>query len=163
MRNAIVSTLATLIVPGTAVVLIPFLVLRATGGLPVARLGPLELGSIVLGLIGVGMVLWVSYAFVAIGRGTPVPIRPPREFVAAGLYRFVRNPMYLGALLVLFSEAVLFRSAWLLLYTGLLWLALHTFTVAWEEPQLEGRFGQAYRDYRLTTPRWIPRRPRSRT
>ncbi len=162
MRNAIVSALATLIVPGGAVVLVPVLVLRQTGSLPVPKLGPLEFGSMVLGIIGVGMVVWVSYAFVAFGRGTPVPIQPPREFVAAGLYQFVRNPMYLGALLVLFSEAVLFRSPWLLLYTGLLWLALHTFTVLWEEPQLERRFGQTYRDYKGSTPRWFPRPPRPR-
>jgi protein-S-isoprenylcysteine O-methyltransferase Ste14 len=62
--------------------------------------------------------------------------------------------------LVLFSESILFRSAWILLYAGTLWLALHAFTVLIEEPQLERRFGDPYRQYRDRTPRWVPRKPK---
>jgi len=160
MRNILITTLATIIVPGIAVILLPYLILQSVGRTEAAPIGLVEIGSLILAVVGLAMVVWVSVAFVRHGKGTPVPLEPPREFVAAGLYRFVRNPMYFGALLAVFAEAVFFRSPWLLLYAALLWLALHTFTILAEEPQLEGRFGDLYRDYKAKTPRWIPRRPR---
>ena len=161
MRNALIATLATIIVPGGAVVLLPYLILQATGVSSIPQLGPMQIGSLVLAVVGVSMVLWVSVAFVTQGKGTPAPIEPPKNFVAAGLYRFLRNPMYFGAILTVFAEALFFRSAWLLLYATILWLALHIPTVLFEEPQLERRFGDSYRQYKAGTPRWIPRRPKS--
>jgi protein-S-isoprenylcysteine O-methyltransferase Ste14 len=160
VRNILLTTAATILVPGVAVVLVPYWILQITGGVTPPAVGLLEVVSVLLALFGAAMVVWVSIVFVTHGGGTPVPIEPPRNFVAAGLYRFVRNPMYFGALLALFAEAVLFRSLWILLYAGMLWLALHTFTVLLEEPQLERRFGETYREYRRRTPRWIPRRPK---
>ncbi|HSB89898.1 MAG TPA: isoprenylcysteine carboxylmethyltransferase family protein [Anaerolineales bacterium] len=160
MKNILVTSLATIVVPGAAVFLVPYLILQATGELAPPQLGVVEAVSIAFAIVGMAMVIWVSVVFVTHGEGTPVPIEPPRNFVAAGLYRFVRNPMYLGAILVLFAEAALFRSLWILLYAGALWLALHTFTVFLEEPQLERRFGDTYREYKASTPRWLPRRPR---
>jgi protein-S-isoprenylcysteine O-methyltransferase Ste14 len=112
-----------------------------------------------ISLVGAGMVVWVGYAFVTRGKGTPVPIDPPRRFVADGLFRYVRNPMYVGALLVLLGEALLFRSVWIVLYAAGLWLVLHTFLVVFEEPQLGRRFGSSYRAYVESTPRWIPHLP----
>lgn len=162
MRHAVESTLATIIVPGAAVILIPWLILRQFGGGAPARLGPLEILALAGAVLGAGMVIWVSFAFVRQGHGTPIPVDPPAEFVANGLFRYVRNPMYVGALLILASEVALFRSWPLLLYAFLLWLALHTFLVIFEEPQLKRRFGAAYLEYLATTPRWIPRlRPTS--
>jgi len=161
MRNALIATLATIIVPGGAVVLLPYLILQATGVSSIPQLGPMQIGSLVLAVVGVSMVLWVSVAFVTQGKGTPAPIEPPKNFVAAGLYRFLRNPMYFGALLTVFAEGLFFPSGWLLLYGAILWLALHAPTVLFEEPQLERRFGDSYREYKARTPRWIPRRPRS--
>jgi protein-S-isoprenylcysteine O-methyltransferase Ste14 len=160
MKNLLVTVVATLVVPGGAVILVPYLILRATVQPTSPVVGILETIAIALALLGVAMVVWVSGAFVTHGKGTPVPIAPPKHFVAAGLYRFVRNPMYFGALLTLFAEAAFFRSPWILLYAGLLWLALHSFTVLLEEPQLERRFGETYREYKANTPRWIPRGPR---
>lgn len=157
MKNILLTTLATVVVPGGAVILVPYLILQATGDLTTPVAGVIEAICVVLALVGLSMVVWVSVSFVSHGKGTPIPIEPPKNFIAAGLYRFVRNPMYFGALLTLFAEAALFRSAWILLYAGLLWLALHTFTVLLEEPQLERRFGDTYRDYKARTPRWIPR------
>lgn len=159
MKNILVTALATMLVPGVAVLVIPYLILQATGGM-IEGQGLLGVVLIALALLGAGMVVWVSVTFVAKGRGTPVPIQPPQNFVAEGLYQFVRNPMYGGALLILFAEAILFRSAWILLYAGTMWLALHTFTVLLEEPQLDRRFGETYRQYKTQTPRWIPRRPK---
>jgi len=159
MKNAVVSTLATILVPGLAVIAVPYWILSATDTLDGPHIGLLEGLAVGLVLIGAVMVVWVSVAFVRRGRGTPVPIVPPEVLVIEGLYRFVRNPMYVGALLVLLAEALLFRSAWILLYAAFLWLALHVFAVLIEEPQLERRFGDPYRKYKAETPRWIPRPP----
>ncbi len=104
MRNILVTVIATVLVPGGAVVLVPYWILHATGGLASPQVGFLEVVSVALALAGAGMVVWVSATFVAKGGGTPVPIDPPQNFVAEGLYRFVRNPMYFGALLILFAE-----------------------------------------------------------
>lgn len=160
MRHTIEAALATIVVPGAAVLGIPWLILRATGSTPPGDVGVLGYAAIVVALAGAAMIIWVSIAFVRRGRGTPVPIDPPTIFVADGLFRVVRNPMYLGALLVLGAEIVVFRSLPLLAYAALLWLALHTFLIAVEEPQLKRRFGESYVAYLATTPRWIPRMSR---
>jgi protein-S-isoprenylcysteine O-methyltransferase Ste14 len=139
---------------------IPYLILQVNPPESPAQEGFLSGVLIASALLGAGMVVWVSFIFVTKGRGTPIPVQPPRTFIAEGLFRFVRNPMYLGVLLVLFAEAIFFHSAWILLYAAMLWLALHAFAVMFEEPQLERHFGAAYRDYRDQTPRWLPRRPK---
>lgn len=160
MRNILLTATVTILVPGLAVLVIPYLILQATWPDPAPQEGLLGGILIALALLGASMVIWVSVTFVTKGKGTPIPIQPPQTFIAEGLYRFVRNPLYIGVLLILFAEAILFRSAWILLYTAVIWLALHTFAVLFEEPQLERRFGDAYRDYRAQTPRWLPRRPK---
>lgn len=159
MRNTLITTAGTIIVPSVIDFLIPFLILNAASETEVPPIGLIEIGSILLAVIGICMVVWVSITFVSRGKGTPVPLIPPTEFVAGGLYRWVRNPMYVGLLLVILAEAVFFRSAWLLLYAFLLWLPVHSATVFIEEPQLERRFGNAYLKYKSATPRWIPRPP----
>ena len=98
--------------------------------------------------------------FVVRGRGTPAPFDAPREFVASGPYRWVRNPMYLGFFLILAGYALCAVSfAALLVAFGML-AAAHLFTVLYEEPALERRFGDSYRVYRSRTRRWIPGPPR---
>jgi protein-S-isoprenylcysteine O-methyltransferase Ste14 len=160
VRRTIEAIVATIAVPGTAVFLVPYLILVRTQQVSPGRVGVLEAFSLGIALVGAGMVVWVSYAFVTRGKGTPVPIDPPRRFVADGLFRYVRNPMYVGALLVLLGEALLFRSTWIVLYAAGLWLLLHTFLVLFEEPQLRRRFGGSYGIYVASTPRWIPHLPR---
>ena len=159
MRNIAVTIAGTVLVPFIVHILVPYLLLRATSGSAPDQLGPVEVSSIVLAVIGISMIIWVSTTFVRRGNGTAAPVLPPKKFVAVGLFRFVRNPMYVGILLVIVAEAIFFRSAWLLLYASLLWLAAHSFVVLIEEPQLEKRFGVSYKDYVKRTPRWIPRPP----
>jgi protein-S-isoprenylcysteine O-methyltransferase Ste14 len=163
MRHAAESILATIVVPGTAVGVIPWLILRQTGGAAPTVFGPLEILALAGAIAGAGMVIWVSFAFVRQGHGTPIPVDPPTTFVASGLFRYVRNPMYFGALLVLASEVIFFRSVAILVFGFFLWLALHSFLVIWEEPQLKRRFGATYLEYVATTPRWFPRIPRGST
>jgi protein-S-isoprenylcysteine O-methyltransferase Ste14 len=157
MRKIIETIFATILVPGAAVILIPYLLYSGSGMHWPARIGFLHGLSILGGLTGLGMIVWVSIVFVIRGGGTPIPLDPPSRFVASGLFRYVRNPMYVGATLVLACEAVFFLSPILAFYTFVLWFALHIFLVVIEEPQLERRFGESYRIYLNTTPRWIPR------
>ena len=116
--------------------------------------------GIVLMPIGAAIVVACLVTFVVRGRGTPAPFDAPREFVASGPYRWVRNPMYLGAFLVLTGYALCAVSfAALLVAFGLLGVT-HLFAVLYEEPALERRFGDTYRTYRSRTRRWIPGPPR---
>ena len=160
MRNTLITILGTTAVPCLMHVALPTWILRSTSDLIFPPMGWIEGLSILLAAIGLAMVIWVAAAFVWRGKGTAVPFLPPQEFVAVGLFRFVRNPMYVGLLLVILSEALYFRSVWLLLYAGIVWLAAHTYVVLIEEPRLARRFGAAYEGYLKTTPRWIPRPPR---
>jgi protein-S-isoprenylcysteine O-methyltransferase Ste14 len=114
-----------------------------------------------LALMSVGASLAAACAavFVARGRGTPAPFDPPRFFVPNGPYRYVRNPMYIGGLALLFGFGLALRSASVLLLAAALFLIVHLFVVLGEEPGLARRFGKSYLAYRRDTNRWIPRRP----
>jgi len=92
-----------------------------------------------------------------VGLGTPAPIDPPKSLVVNGLYRFVRNPMYVGVVLVLFSEGLLFSSSRLLEYAVLVGAGFFLFVVAYEEPTLRKKFGASYQAYCQAVPCWIPR------
>jgi len=91
------------------------------------------------------------------GLGTPAPIAPPQNLVVTGLYRYVRNPMYVAVVAVILGQGILFGDWRLLIYGGLMWLAFHAFVLAYEEPVLAESFGAQYEDFRANVPRWIPR------
>jgi protein-S-isoprenylcysteine O-methyltransferase Ste14 len=95
--------------------------------------------------------------FVVRGEGTPAPMDPPRKFVAAGPYKFVRNPMYIGGFVVLLGFGLYEESATILLFT-LPWLLLaHLFVILYEEPHLHATFGAPYDAYCRSVRRWLPR------
>lgn len=155
------SLVTLLIVTGIFLVGVPFLLLSA--GL---ELYPLHLGTISLaglGLISLGAVvlLLCGWIFGSIGRGTPAPFDPPKTLVRAGLYRKVRNPMYVGAEAVLFGEVLFLGSSTILLYALALWAIFHLYLVYYEEPNLGRRFGESYEEYCEAVPRWIPRMKRA--
>lgn len=94
--------------------------------------------------------------FVTRGEGTPAPIDPPRKFVAAGPYQFVRNPMYIGGFLVLAGFGLYEQSLAILLF-ALPWLLLaHLFVILYEEPHLRATFGTPYDAYCRSVHRWLP-------
>lgn len=93
------------------------------------------------------------------GEGTPAPFDPPRKFVTAGIYRWVRNPMYIGGTLLLAGFGLWHRSAVMTLFAGVFLLAAHCFVRFVEEPGLEERFGEEYRRYRERVNRWLPTPP----
>ncbi|MBI4004438.1 MAG: isoprenylcysteine carboxylmethyltransferase family protein [Candidatus Omnitrophica bacterium] len=109
---------------------------------------------------GVGLAGWCVNLFNVAGQGTPAPFDPPTQFVASGPYRYVRNPMMLGMFLILGGEVALYQSRAVWIYTLVLMAGAYSFVRFWEEPELERRFGEAYREYKRRVPRWIPRPPR---
>jgi protein-S-isoprenylcysteine O-methyltransferase Ste14 len=111
--------------------------------------------GVALFLGSVGLILYCSRLFARLGKGTPVPINPPTELVVSGLFRFSRNPIYVGQVGVLLSYALYSGELALLLY-ALAWAAVVQCFVVWvEEPELRGRFGPAYEEYCRAVPRWV--------
>ncbi|MEA2600157.1 MAG: hypothetical protein QOF89_1149 [Acidobacteriota bacterium] len=110
-------------------------------------------------LAGALLDLWCILTFVARGRGTPAPFDPPRELVAAGPYRYVRNPMYIGGFGVLFGAGLALRSPSIAGLAVLFLLLVHLLVWLYEEPALESRFGDPYLRYKLAVHRWLPRTP----
>lgn len=148
----------TVLVPSAGGIYGPWLILGRRGGVP----GPLAWEAVPV--IAAGLLLYLScqWAFASAGRGTPATWDPPRRLVAVGPYRWVRNPIYAAALLILLGEAGLFRSVDLLIYAAVLALAFHVLVVAYEEPRLRARLGDDYEGYRRSVRRWLPRPPRAR-
>ncbi len=106
---------------------------------------------------GVALWAWTVWLFARIGRGTLAPWDPTRRLVAAGPYRHVRNPMISAVLAVLIGEALVFASASLGLYAAIFFAINWLYFVLHEEPGLERRFGESYREYKRAVPRWLPR------
>jgi protein-S-isoprenylcysteine O-methyltransferase Ste14 len=91
------------------------------------------------------------------GLGTPAPIAPAQKLVVTGLYRYVRNPIYIALVAVIFGQALLFGDLRLLWYGALLWLFFHVWVLIYEEPTLKETFGTEFESFRTNVPRWIPR------
>ena len=106
---------------------------------------------------GAALYLRLPLGFATVGRGTPGPWDAPRRVVDVGPYRWVRNPIYIAALLVVVGEAWLFLSLPLLAYAGAMAIFCHLFVIAYEEPTLRRTFGESYEEYQRAVPRWIPR------
>ncbi len=151
------NLLFTVLVPGTVAVLIPCRIVSRTPGALSFTPGRLLLAVPAFAL-GAAIYLWCLWDFAVTGRGTPAPIDPPRRLVVRGLYRHVRNPMYLGVLLVVAGWAILSWSGRVLAYGVAVALLFHLFVLLVEEPLLRRKFGGAYEAYRGMVRRWWPGR-----
>ncbi|HET9905849.1 MAG TPA: isoprenylcysteine carboxylmethyltransferase family protein [Anaerolineales bacterium] len=152
--TALKSLLFLIIAPGMVAGYIPLVLLRSG---PQIETGVFAYLAFPLWLIGGVILLWSFWNFLIEGRGTPAPVDPPKELVAVGFYRYVRNPMYFGVLLILIGHFLWFGYWWLLAYTILAFIVVHLFVTGYEEPTLKRKFGVAYEDYLKRVPRWIPR------
>jgi len=152
-RSISVSILFTLFGgPGIVLVVFPWLIarFRVPASEP-AWVKCAAAGLIVLGLIPL---LESIVRFVRVGRGTLMPNVPTERLVVSGLYRYVRNPMYVGDVVVLLGEAILFRSAWMCVYTVAIWAGFDLFIRKYEEPTLRKRHGAEYVEYCGRVGRW---------
>lgn len=118
---------------------------------------PLRYAGVALLLAGLAGLIESFARFVIHGRGTPAPPFPTETLVATGLYRHVRNPMYVAVLWIVSAQALFFANLWLFVYAAIAWFATHLFVVLYEEPTLRRTYGSHYEDYRARVPRWIPR------
>jgi protein-S-isoprenylcysteine O-methyltransferase Ste14 len=156
-RAAAGSLLFLVVTPGVVAGLVPGLLTGWRSSGPPAWLQVVGWVAIVAG----SSVLLGAFArFVLEGRGTPAPVAPPEELVVGGLYRYVRNPMYLSVLGVILGQAAVLGRWVLLPYAAVLGAAFWSFVRWYEEPNLLQRFGSAYEEYLRTVPGWWPRLPR---
>jgi protein-S-isoprenylcysteine O-methyltransferase Ste14 len=116
------------------------------------------LGWIII-LVGLAMILTGEYALITHGGATGSPFNPTHRLVTAGIYRWLRNPIYLGVLIILFGAAVFRSSLSLLVLTLILVVGFHLWVIKVEEPYTLRRFGSSYGEYLQAVPRWFPHRP----
>ena len=148
------STIWFVLAPVAAAGLAPWWL---TGWQPGRTFWPLQAVGWLLVAAGAAAVVHAFARFVTEGRGTPVPIAPPERLVIGGLYRFVRNPMYVSVLALIIGQALILGRLNLWLYAAAFLLASIGFVHFYEEPTLRKRFGTDYDRYRRAVPGWLPR------
>ena len=146
--------LSILILPTTVTVVIPYLIVSSRPATP--TFASLAVGTIIIaaGLTLVAVTVW---HFATVGEGTLAPWDPPRRLVVRGVYRYVRNPMISGVMLILIGEAIAMRSRDVLSWAAGFFLINVIYIPLLEEEFLIQRFGDDYAEYRRHVPRWIPR------
>ncbi len=153
------AAIFTVVVPGTVTVRLPYYVLGRRFPLAEVRWGLLEALGTVTVVLGAAVYLWCLSDFVRAGLGIPAPVSHPKRLVVTGLYCYVRNPMYLGVLLVVLGEAAMFRAVPLFWYAVAWLVVVHLAVLVYEEPYLRARFGDSYVEYRRNVRRWLPGKP----
>ena len=143
---------------GFVLVYLPGRFLSWSGIVAPATTGFPRVAGMILVAIGTVIALWCVFTFVFIGKGTPAPFDPPRKLVVRGPYRFVRNPMYIGAGMTLAGAALYYESLSIFFYTCLFFFITHLFVVLYEEPTLRRTFGEEYEEYFHRVRRWLPKR-----
>jgi len=147
----------TVVVPGSVVILVPFLISRWELKPPLFGLGPTR--WIGLGMFVIALLAFTDFLarFVRAGHGTPTPIGPTRRLVVGGVYGHVRNPAYIAVSAILVGQALFFPSLGMHEYAFVVAIGFHRFVILHEEPTLGRTFGHDYQDYCRSVPRWIPR------
>ena len=156
LRAAAGTALFLVVAPGAVVGLLPWLITGWQSG----HWGP---AAIVAGLVlvtaGSGFLVYAFGQFALQGIGTPAPAAPTEHLVVRGLYRYVRNPMYLAVLAAIAGQALLLGRPVLLGYGVLVGAVVGCFVRWYEEPALTRRYGEEYRAYRQRVRGWLPARP----
>jgi protein-S-isoprenylcysteine O-methyltransferase Ste14 len=159
VRRAAAGSFAFFVVaPGVVAGLVPWWLTRWRAGDPVPLWMPLRVLGAVLLVAGAVVLVHAFVRFAVEGVGTPAPVAPTERLVVGGLYRHVRNPMYLAVLATIVGQALLLWRPVLLVYTAAVGLAFVAFVRWYEEPALARRFGADYDEYRRGVPGWWPRR-----
>lgn len=150
------SLVFLLLAPGTVAGVVPWWISRWEWQRPLLGTGVSRVAGGALVAVGVAALLDSFARFALRGLGTPAPVLPTRHLVVTGLYRHVRNPMYVAVVAVILGQALLLGDARLLGYGLLLWLVFHLFVLGYEDPKLRSTFGAEYERFRANVPRWIP-------
>lgn len=124
---------------------------------PVTDFAWFKYSAVLFWIIGAWIIVQCSVDIIRRGRGTPAHLDPPKSLMINGWYRHVRNPIYLGALIVQVGYIIWFGSMMAILYTLLFFLAFHFLIILVEEPILRNTFGETYEEYQKKVPRWLPR------
>jgi protein-S-isoprenylcysteine O-methyltransferase Ste14 len=154
---AVGSALFFLLAPGMVAGLIPWLLTHWQAREPLPYWAPMRVFGGILLLAGLIALIRAFVRFVVEGFGTPAPVAAPERLVVGGVYRYVRNPMYVAVLVVIVGQALLLGRLRLLLYAAAAWLVVAAFVRWYEEPTLTRRFGADYEAYRRAVPAWWPR------
>ena len=157
-RAAVGSLVFLVLAPGVVAGLVPWLLTGWQVQQPLPHWLPLRVGGLILIAAGVVVVLQAFVRFVVEGLGTPAPVAPTKRLVVGGLYRYVRNPMYLAVAAIIVGQALALGQPVLLLYAGAFAAAVAAFVHWYEEPTLSRQFGGQYEAYRRAVPAWWPRR-----
>jgi protein-S-isoprenylcysteine O-methyltransferase Ste14 len=156
-RAAFGSAVFFVLAPGIVGGVIPWWLTGWRVQRPLPFWTPVRLVGAIL-LVGGAVVLVRAFVqFVEEGSGTPAPVAPTERLVVSGLYRYVRNPMYLAVLSTIVGQALLLGQLVLLAYGAVVALAFMAFVAAYEEPTLKQRYGAQYDAYRREVPAWWPR------
>ena len=151
MKLFLKNVIFTLVVPASLMLYVPYFMVR--DGRPFDGLGMIP-GFLVI-VLGVGIYLWCVWDFAAFGRGTPAPIDAPKRLVVRGLYRWTRNPMYIGVMTAIGGWILLSHQRGMWIYGCCTAVCLHVFVMLYEEPKLRRLFGAEYDAYCLSVPRWF--------
>ena len=153
--TALKTILFMLLVPGMLLVIFPIWLMATDPAL--FSFGIFRWLALPLWALGAAVTTWCAWAFTVRGHGTPSPTDPPRELVVSGLYRFVRNPIYLGVVVFLLGHVLWHPSRSILWMPLIVAVCSHLFVTLYEEPHLRKTFGTAYVEYCQRVSRWIPR------
>lgn len=154
---ALGSFVFLVLAPGFAAGLVPYWISEWRLKPPLLGFGGFRLAGGLLLAAGLPVLLESFWRFATRGAGTPAPVFPTQSLVVSGLYRYVRNPMYLGVTAMIAGQGLLLGEARVLEYAALVWCLFHLFVVLYEEPTLAAAFPDEYESFRGHVPRWIPR------
>jgi protein-S-isoprenylcysteine O-methyltransferase Ste14 len=154
---AVGSAIFFVLAPGVVAGLIPWWLTRWEVREPLPYWGPLRVVGAVLIVLAAIVLVHAFVRFVVEGAGTPAPVAPTERLVVAGLYRHVRNPMYLAVVSLIVGQALVLGQPALLLYAAAVGAAMAMFVHGYEEPTQTRQFGEEYDAYCRAVPRWWPR------
>ena len=154
---AVGSTLFFAAAPGVVAGVVPWWLTRWQVRGPLAHWAPVRVAGLIILILGAIVLVQAFARFVAEGRGTPAPVAPTERLVVGGLYRYVRNPMYLAVVATITGQGLLLNQPVLLGYAAAVWVTVAGFVRWYEEPTLARQFGKQYQSYRRAVPAWRPR------
>ena len=151
--NKLIQQITSFVLPVLVLIVIPLLIVKEIA----IKSTPAFIAGIILVIIGLSAMAVTISGFIRIGRGTLAPWSPTKKLVFNGMYAYVRNPMIMGVLITLLGESLSILSRPILIFAAIFFIVNQVWFLFYEEPDLEKKFGDEYRNYKKNVPRWIPR------